>query len=164
MSFAEGTTVAPEKSRMEIEMLVRKVAGRDAEFSFGQCAGQAAIQFAAKGRRVRFTLPLPTVEQAKTKAKRKNSWGPPTTAQMDAWLEGETRRRWRCLLLAIKAKFEVVETGIETFDEAFLANIVCAGGQTIYETIKAAAVDGQRLLAAPEPGNVVAIREGGAST
>ena len=62
------------------------------------------------------------------------------------------------LLLAIKSKFEVVDTGIETFDEAFLANIVSAGGQTVYEKIQTMAMNGQRMLGAvDEESNVVSI-------
>lgn len=150
MGYAEGTKVSPAKSRAEIEEYVLKQVGRDAEFSFGQAAGMAAIQFVAHKRRVRFAIPMPTEAEAITEAKRKNGVRPPTKDKMIEWLDAETRRRWRCLLLAIKAKFEVVETGIETFDQAFLANIECAGGQTIYEKIQSMAVDGKRLLAAVE--------------
>jgi hypothetical protein len=160
MGYAEGTTVSPAKSRMEIEELVMKRAGRDAEFSFGQAAGMAAIQFVANNRRVRFSLPMPTGEEAAKGAKRKNSWQPPSKEKIAEWLDAETRRRWRCLLLTIKAKFEVVETGIESFDEAFLANIVSAGGQTVYERILAATIDGQKLLAPVDDAKVVDIQAG----
>jgi hypothetical protein len=34
-------------------------------------------------------------------------------------------------LLVIKAKIESIESGVETFDEAFLANIVTPDGRTI---------------------------------
>jgi hypothetical protein len=159
MGYAEGTTVSSAKSRMEIEELVIKRVGRDAEFSSGQAAGMAAIQFVAHNRRVRFTLPLPSQEEATKRAKRKNSWHPPSRERIEEWLEGETRRRWRCLLLTIKAKFEVVDTGIESFDEAFLANIVSAGGQTVYEKITAMAHAGQKMLAAVDEPNVVDISE-----
>ena len=43
----------------------------------------------------------------------------------------EVRRRWRALLLVIKAKLESVESGIETFEEAFASQIVLANGQTV---------------------------------
>jgi hypothetical protein len=43
------------------------------------------------------------------------------------------RQLWRALLLVIKAKFEIVESGIETFDEAFLSNIVMSDGATVGE-------------------------------
>ncbi len=95
MAFAEGTTVSSEKSRLEIEALVCRYAGRDAEFSSGRIAGQAAVMFVAKGRRVRFTIPMPTNEEAAKAAKRKGSWRDATGAQKATWIEQETRRRWR---------------------------------------------------------------------
>jgi hypothetical protein len=47
VSFAVKTTVQSEKSRAEIESLVRRHAGRDAEFSYGRAAGVEAVQFVA---------------------------------------------------------------------------------------------------------------------
>ncbi len=43
--------------------------------------------------------------------------------------------RGRALLLVIKAKLESVESGIETLEQAFLAHVVMANGQTVYERI-----------------------------
>ena len=76
MAFAEGTTVSSEKSRLEIEALVCKYVGRDAEFSSGRMAGMAGVIFVANGRRVRFKMPMPTDEEATKGARHKNapSW------------------------------------------------------------------------------------------
>ncbi len=73
---------------------------------------------------------MPTDEQAAKGAKSARNYYP-TTAHKAAWLEQERRRRWRALLLTIKAKLVSVENGIEKFEEAFLAHIVIAGGQTV---------------------------------
>ena len=54
-----------------------------------------------------------------------------TDKQMWAAYEQEVRRRWRALVLCVKAKLEVVESGISTFEQEFLAHIVVAGGKTI---------------------------------
>ena len=161
MGYAAGTLVSAERSRAEIETVVGKYAGRDAEFSSGRMAGMAAIMFVAHGRRVKFVVPLPTDEEAETKAKRKNAsrWSTVTETQKAAWIEQEARRRWRCLLLAIKAKLETVESGIETFDEAFLAHVCNDSGQTVYEAIQHAVVNGQRLLPAVKSDKVVDIVE-----
>jgi hypothetical protein len=43
------------------------------------------------------------------------------------------RRLWRALLLAIKAKLEVVESGLAIFEEEFLSNIVMPDGCTVGE-------------------------------
>jgi hypothetical protein len=162
MGYAAGTLVSAERSRAEIETVVGKYAGRDAEFSSGRMAGMAAIMFVAHGRRVKFVVPLPTDEEAAEKAKRKNAarWRNTSNAQKEAWIEQETRRRWRCLLLAIKAKLETVESGIETFDEAFLAHVCNDSGQTVYEAIQYAVVNGQRLLPAVKTEKVIDISAG----
>jgi len=71
--------------------------------------GMAEIAFAMNGRLLRFRVNLPPEHQ-----------------------EQARRQRWRALLLALKAKLECVESGIETFDEAFLAHVVCGdGGKTV---------------------------------
>ena len=152
MGYAEYTTVPAENSRAEIERIICRYAGRDAEFSSGRRAGQAAILFVAHGRRVQFIVPLPTGQEAEIKARRKNaaSGSVVTESQREAWIEQESRRRWRCLLLAIKAKLEVVETGIATFEEEFLAHIVAADGKTIYERIQMEEISGKKLLPALE--------------
>ena len=43
------------------------------------------------------------------------------------------RQRWRALALVIKAKLESVETGVATFEEEFMANIVLPSAQTMAE-------------------------------
>lgn len=150
--YAEGTTVSAINSRLEIEKIILKYAGQGAEFAYMQRDGFADIVFAAHGRRVRFTLPLPTREEAAKGAMRRGDWRVCADAgRIAAWREKESMRRWRCLVLAIKAKLEVVESGIATFEEEFLAHIVNPAGITVYQAIKNAE-DGSRLLP-PVPGD-----------
>lgn len=109
--YAEGTGVPVERSRAEIERLVRQ---RGAT-SFGSLStlDGATVMFEARARRIRFELPVPKVADPNKRA-------------------AEERRRWRCLLLNIKAKFEAIENGIVSFDEEFLAHIVVPGsGETV---------------------------------
>ena len=51
-------------------------------------------------------------------------------AQRSAW-EQACRKRWRALLLIIRAKLEAVESGITTLESEFLANIVLPDGGTV---------------------------------
>jgi hypothetical protein len=69
------------------------------------------VAFESRERRLRFKVPVPD---------------PDKQAQ-------QHRQRYRALLLAIKAKLESVSAGIESFDEAFMAQIVLPGGQTMSE-------------------------------
>lgn len=149
--YAEGTAVTPERSQQEIAGLLRRY-GADG-FAYAWENGQAMVAFKAHDRQVRFVLPLPSDRRLfeKTPAGRTRS-----KAQIEAALEQETRRRWRALALAIKAKLEVVETGISSFEEEFLAHIVLPDGRTVAQMVVpevAAAYDRlttpHRLLALP---------------
>lgn len=134
MSYAEGTTVPVAKTRGEIEGLVSKHGAT--RFASGWTEDhKAAISFALRGRLVRFVLTLPT--DADVDKVRRRAYPYQLTGEARAkWLDAETRRRWRCLLLALKAKLEVVESGIASFDEEFLAHIVTADNLTVYEALK----------------------------
>lgn len=128
--YAEGTTVAPERSQMEIAGLIRKYGA--GSFATGWDGPRALVEFIAHDRRIRFVLELPTDPNMfkMTPAKRQRT---PTQAR-DA-MEAEVRRRWRALMLAIKAKLEVVETGISTFEAEFLPHTVMPDGRTVAEHI-----------------------------
>jgi hypothetical protein len=175
MGYAQSTTVSEEKSRAEIEQTIRKHVGRDASFSYGTIPGRAAIQFSAHGRQIKFELPLPTREEGEAKARDGRApYRKPTPAQVEAWLDQEYRRRWRCMLLIIKAKFEAVEMKMDlaeseeergqVFEQEFLAYIVGDTGQTLYQAIREAKIGGQRMLPPVERAGVVdieAARKGG---
>jgi response regulator RpfG family c-di-GMP phosphodiesterase len=51
--------------------------------------------------------------------------------QAQAVNDAETRRRWRCLAMVIKAKLEVVASGISSFEEEFLAHVMLYDGRTV---------------------------------
>lgn len=123
-AYAEGTTVSPESSRAEIERTVRKY-GADS-FVSGFANGRGVVGFTMYGRQVRFEVPMPKPEdfQITDGGRRRDAVG------MKSAAEKEERRRWRALFLAIKAKLEVVETGIATFEEEFLAHVVLPDGST----------------------------------
>lgn len=130
MAYAEGTTVSPENSQLEIAKLIRKYGATS--FATGWDNGRALVEFIAEERRIRFILVLPTdpAKFAVMKGGRVRS-GPQRLTAM----ESEVRRLWRALALAIKAKLEVVESGIATFETEFLGNIVMPDGQTVAEHV-----------------------------
>jgi hypothetical protein len=152
LAFAEGTTVPASKTRGEIETLVAKYGA--SRFAFGYMEDRAAINFVASGRLVRFTVPLPTKEDPRVRKRAqslsRSNWRIDAD-KLTAAIAEEERRRWRCLLLAIKSKFTTVESGIESFEEAFLANIVTTENMTIYERLKLAESEVRMLEAGPTP-------------
>ena len=69
------------------------------------------------------------------KDSRGRAWMKATENQAIDRHEQEVRRLWRSLVLTIKAKLECVESGIETFEHAFMANIVLPDGRTVAEHV-----------------------------
>ncbi len=124
-SFAKGTTVTVAKSRSEIEHMLSRYGV--SKFQSGWDQDQAAILFEKNGRRIRFTLNLPS--EAEFAKADKNSRSP--TAMKSA-CEAEHRRLWRALTLVIKAKLESVESGIESFESAFLSHVVVPGSNQTF--------------------------------
>lgn len=128
--FAEGTSVAPEKSQMEIAALIRKYGA--GSFATGWDGPRAVVQFVAHERQVRFVLQLPTDwrEFSLTPTKQRR-----TEVAAKKALEAEVRRRWRALMLVIKAKLEVVASGISTFESEFLPHTVMPDGRTVSQHV-----------------------------
>lgn len=114
--FAEGTTVAPETSRAEIEkMLIRAGA---TSFAQGWSGGEAQLTCVLMKRTLRFKVKLPVGAK----------WEREKRAE-----EAEARRRWRGMVLIIKGKLEALTTGNYAFDEVFMNDIVLPNRQTVGE-------------------------------
>ena len=124
--FAAHTRVSSEQTRTEIERTLSRYGAT--AFAYFSQKGKAIIAFEAAKRRIKITVPLPIEDDDRAAQSR--------------------RQRWRALLLVIKAKLESVESGIETLEEAFYANIVMPDGRTIYESTR------ERVSIAYERGEV----------
>lgn len=124
MTYASKTEVSVEKTVAEIRTtLVRYKAS-----SFGQFEepGAAMIAFELQHRRIIFRLPLPRQDDKQfilNGRRQTRSFA----QRIEAW-EQACRSRWRALFLCIKAKLESVESGIETFEDAFMAHIQMPDG------------------------------------
>lgn len=111
MSYGDYTKVPFDRTVSEIVTMLRK---RGAGQIFqGEDGDMFAIQFSLSDRMIRFRLSL--------------SDGRPSKQRR--------RQRGRALLLVIKAKLESVDSGIETIEQAFLANVVMSDGKTVYERV-----------------------------
>lgn len=131
MTYAKGTDVSVEKSRAEIETVLRRYGA--SHFAYATTPDKAIIAFEAHGRRVRFELPLPNIKEKRFAFDGHHRPRPPSKMYY-AWEQG-CREKWRALLLCIKAKLEAVESKIETFEDAFLAHIIVDDGRTVAEAI-----------------------------
>jgi hypothetical protein len=132
MTYAQGTSVSVERTKGEIEGLLSK-AGADA-FASATQIGKAMIQFRLQGRVIRFMLPLPDRNADKFKRRKKYSYMVNNSEEQAYKLwEQACREKWRALFLSIKAKLYSIETGIESFDSAFMAQVVMPNGKTMEE-------------------------------
>lgn len=129
--FAENTSVPVDRTRAEIENTLKRFGA--SHFAYFNGPDKASIAFRTRERNVRFDLPIPKSSTFRNEDKR---------AQ-------DLRRRWRALLLSIKAKLSSVESEIETFESAFLAHVVMPDGRTVGEhvspAIKTAYLDGKSV-------------------
>ena len=126
MTYAKNTTVAPEKSQAEIKRTLSKYGAT--AFAFAESKDRAMVRFEMNARHVKFMLPIPILQSPAPSWNQKKG-----LFYSQDRLDQELRRRWRCLLLAIKSKLECVETGITTFEQEFMAHIVLPDGSTVGE-------------------------------
>src|SRR5215470_10041530 len=104
--FAKNTRVSVERSRAEIEHIVLRYGATRLMTAYE--SDRCALVFEFRGHRVRFILPMPD----RKIYKRQDSY------------DKEHRRLWRAFALVIKAQLEAVVSGVFTFEELFLAQIV----------------------------------------
>lgn len=124
--FAKGTSVPIDRTQAEI---IRLIVSHGAKgHVIGEQGSFALVGFMMRGRQLRFLLPIDTTPKAKS-----SQWKPQPLSQKNH--AAELRRRWRALLLVLKAKLEAVESGIVEFDREFLAQIVTEGGVTVGDRI-----------------------------
>lgn len=131
--YAEGTTVSESKSKVELDELLRK--WKASNVAVGGSDAEAIAYFALNGWHVKFRMPMPTEADGQKHAKRRYSWRSPEPSAIAAWIEQERRRRWRALVLTIKAKLVSVENAVETFESAFLAHLVIGPGETVADAV-----------------------------
>lgn len=116
--YPKDTIVAVAKSRAEIEQLLERHKAKQYGTAVDYDQLLARVQFRLNDRVIRFVVALPDRRKLSTQK-----------------YERAERQRWRALLLVIKAKLESVESSIETFEHAFLSQIVMPNDQTVAEII-----------------------------
>ena len=128
--FAANTEVSAEKSRAEIESILRRYGASGFSYGWDEDINPpvAVLAFRVKTLRVQFMLKMPAFRDLKLTPVRGTVRSP--QQQREAW-EQATRQRWRALTLVVKAKLEAVEAKISTFEQEFMAHIVLPNGQTV---------------------------------
>ena len=127
MAYAESTTVPVERSKSELKRVIYKYEASN--YQFAETDDKAMVQFVKNAKLIRFVISFPAPDDSiftRTPTGRSR-----TQRQAVLEYEQEFRRRWRAMILSVKGKFETVESGIETFEEAFLAHIVLPDNRTM---------------------------------
>lgn len=129
------TTVAVEKSQRGIRDLLKVHGAR--RFALAEGDGYAEIAFAWRALGVRIRVPIvPWSEDEISEYARARRKG---VESVRAGAAGnEDRRVWRVLFWLLKTRIEAVESGVETFEQAFLAHLLDpATDLTVYEQMAA---------------------------
>lgn len=120
--YASGTSVPVERSEQEIKRTLQRYGA--SKIGIMTEPGKATIYFTVKDREIQLKIPIPR-EKETVEGKTHTVW-------TKSGAEQEERRRWRVMVLTLKAMLEAVESKITTFDEVFLAHVVMPGtGRTI---------------------------------
>lgn len=123
--YATSTDVPPGRSQDQIRTALTRYGA--SAYAIGEEQGLAVVQFKARGRTIRFVVQMPDREAYRlTPGARLRR----TDRQCGAAYEQAVRQVWRSLLLAIKAKLEVVASGIAEFEVEFAVYTVLPDGST----------------------------------
>ncbi len=121
VKYAARTTVSVERSRAELERELKRFGAES--FAFADEPAGWTIAFHLAGRVVRMNLFRPRAAELDP---------PPTMKGIDAAVQQECRRRWRSLLLLIKAKLvAAADGGVTSLEREFLADLVLPSGLTV---------------------------------
>lgn len=125
--YAKNTVVSAEKSRAELEELLRAAGATEINIWTSQKQSQFAYRIA--GRMVRHVVDYPELDSFQ----KQNAKGTALLKadQLVRAADQEWRRRWRALVLIVKAKLEMVGSGCSTFEQEFLADILLPDGTTV---------------------------------
>jgi hypothetical protein len=131
--YASDTAVSTEKSRAEIETILRRYGASG--FLSGYDEARAFVAFKMADRQVKFFMALPNPADERFTHSHGGKRKRYPDAAHDAW-EQACRQEWRALALVIKAKLEAVAAGITVFEDEFMAHIVLPDGRTIGEHVR----------------------------
>jgi len=131
--YAARTQVAPERSVAEIQKLVRAAGATNWQHGEDDEAvpPMAWVQFKLEGWLLRFRVLLPTrADETYSPGGRLR-----TGAQVAAAVDQERRRRWREVVLLLKAKLVAVDSGVVSLQSEFLPYLVLQNDETVADVV-----------------------------
>lgn len=135
MSYAKGASVNVARSLDEIGSLLR----RHECFEFGQFSTRenSTIMFRQDEISYKITITIPDPDDKAFTLTPSGRFAR-TKEAADREYQGEVRRRFRSLVLVVKAKLIAVDEGIVEFQDEFLAYAIMADGQTVGQFVRPA--------------------------
>jgi hypothetical protein len=120
--YASSTQKTAGESREDIQESLARYGADGFAYAQDDEHAMAWIAFRVDGVRVRLTVQLPQRGQCRS----------------DTAHEQKIRTRWRMFHLLSKARLEAVTNGVQTFEEAFLPDVVTESGATVAEVLRPA--------------------------
>ena len=133
-TFAQRTPVEVVRTRTQIEDELRRRGASSFGYNVDDTTSEAVIAFTIAGLRVRMILPLPSFDDDAFRYTPSGKYQRAPAEQAKAF-DAELRRRWRSLLLIVKAKLVAVDDGITTMEREFLPDVV-VGDTTVWERVR----------------------------
>lgn len=140
MGYAKGTSVSTERSRAELEKMLRGAGSTS--LMVGNDGDHIIIGFQLQMRTVRLTMAVPTIEDIQKTKDIRRRWSTSKrayitpTERVREMRNDEERRLWRVLVLVVKAKLEAIAQGLSDVEHEFLADVVIKGGRTVGEHLR----------------------------
>lgn len=131
MTYAIDTSVPIERSKQQIEMLLRRYGADEFQSGWSIERRLAWVHFRMKAIYVKLTVTLPSKSDYHVTPGGKIR----TEKQLDSAWEQGCRARWRALFLLVQAKLVAVEAWATSLEKEFLADVVMADGTTASEWI-----------------------------
>lgn len=135
--YAKDTSVDAGASRAEIERTLMRYGAT----SFGYAVedtgerSRSAVSFVAHGRQIRMVMDMPSRDERRFTHTPGRDQERTRSAALGEW-EKACRQKWRALALLVKALLEASESGIVTFEDAFMPYTVVPGtGMTVAEAL-----------------------------
>lgn len=130
--YAEGTTCTVETSQMEARRLLKRFGADQTRITDAE--DRAIVEFVLQDRLIRFLVAAPALDDPDVARDRYGALRPPKERHRLA--QAEYRRRWRSLLLRLKAKLDAVTNeGVEVEEEFLAQLVVTPDGRTVGEIL-----------------------------
>lgn len=143
MSYAAGTSVPVERSKLELDRVLSKAGATSRMTGSDDVCGFAFVAFVLEKHQIRLRIPMPKRDERKFTHRSDHVYSAHrSSVQGDKMHAQACRERWRCLILLVKAKLEAIAMGVSTAEREFMADLFLANGRTLHEELAAQLQEG----------------------